>query len=62
MKVVEGGWVPLLLACCSMVVMWTFVRGNSMLSQKMLRDSIPLKDLIRMLEKSKPTRVPDQRA
>jgi KUP system potassium uptake protein len=58
MKVVEGGWVPLLLACCSMVVMWTFVRGNSMLSQKMLRDSIPLKDLIRMLEKSKPTRVP----
>ncbi len=58
MKVVEGGWVPLLLACCSMIVMWTFVRGNSLLSQKMLRDSIPLKDLIRMLEKSKPTRVP----
>jgi KUP system potassium uptake protein len=58
MKVVDGGWVPLLLACCSMVVMWTFVRGNKLLSQKMLRDSIPLKDLIRMLEKSKPTRVP----
>jgi KUP system potassium uptake protein len=58
MKVVEGGWVPLLLACCSMIVMWTFVRGNSLLAQKMLRDSIPLKDLIRMLEKSKPTRVP----
>jgi KUP system potassium uptake protein len=58
MKVVEGGWVPLLLACCSMVVMWTFVRGNKLLSQKMMRDSIPLKDLIRMLEKSKPTRVP----
>jgi KUP system potassium uptake protein len=58
MKVVEGGWVPLLFAGCSMIVMWTFVRGNSLLSQKMLRDSIPLKDLIRMLEKSKPTRVP----
>jgi KUP system potassium uptake protein len=58
MKVVEGGWVPLLLACCSMVVMWTFVRGNRLLAQKMMRDSIPLKDLIRMLEKSKPTRVP----
>jgi KUP system potassium uptake protein len=58
MKVVQGGWVPLLLACCSMVVMWTFVRGNKLLSQKMMRDSIPLKDLIRMLEKSKPTRVP----
>ena len=58
MKVVDGGWVPLLLACCSMVVMWTFVRGNTLLAQKMLRDSIPLKDLIRMLQKSKPTRVP----
>jgi KUP system potassium uptake protein len=58
MKVVDGGWVPLLFAGCSMVVMWTFVRGNKLLSQKMMRDSIPLKDLIRMLEKSKPTRVP----
>jgi KUP system potassium uptake protein len=38
--------------------MWTFVRGNKLLAQKMRRDSIPLKDLIRMLEKSKPTRVP----
>ncbi len=58
MKVFEGGWVPLLFACCSMIVMWTFVRGNALLSQKMQRNSIPLKDLIRMLEKSKPTRVP----
>jgi KUP system potassium uptake protein len=57
-KVVEGGWVPLLLASGSMIVMWTFVRGNRLLAQKMKRDSIPLPDLIRMLEKSKPTRVP----
>ncbi len=57
-KVVEGGWVPLLLASCSMVIMWTFVRGNRLLTQKMARDSIPLEELIRMLEKSKPTRVP----
>lgn len=57
-KVVEGGWVPLLIGCCTMVVMWTFVRGNRLLEQKIRRDSIPLQDLIRMLEKSKPTRVP----
>ena len=30
-KMVEGGWVPLMIACCSMIVMWTFVRGNSLL-------------------------------
>nr|WP_246722230.1 potassium transporter Kup [Methylosinus sp. H3A] len=58
MKVVEGGWVPLLLGGCSMVVMWTWVRGTALLAEKTHRDSIPICDLIAMLEKSKPTRVP----
>ena len=58
MKVVDGGWVPLLLGGCSMVVMWTWVRGTALLSEKTHRDSIPICDLIAMLEKSKPTRVP----
>ncbi|WP_246725241.1 potassium transporter Kup [Beijerinckia sp. L45] len=56
-KVVEGGWVPLLLALCSMVIMWTWVRGNMLLVRKTQRDSIPTLELIKMLEKSKPTRV-----
>jgi KUP system potassium uptake protein len=56
-KVVEGGWVPLMLACCSMIVMWTWVRGNALLVKKTQRDSIPTLELIRMLEKSKPQRV-----
>jgi KUP system potassium uptake protein len=58
LKVVDGGYVPLMLAGCSMIIMWTWVRGTGLLSQKTHRDSIPLQDLIRMLEKSKPTRVP----
>ncbi|CAN3991423.1 potassium transporter Kup [Methylocystis bryophila] len=57
MKVVDGGWVPLLLGACSMVVMWTWVRGTHLLAEKTHRDSIPICDLIAMLEKSKPTRV-----
>ncbi|MEW6435631.1 MAG: potassium transporter Kup [Pseudomonadota bacterium] len=57
-KIVDGGWVPLMIAACSMLVMWTFVRGNALLAEKTQRDSIPLKDLIPMLEKSRPTRVP----
>ena len=56
-KVVEGGWVPLLLAICSMVVMWTWVRGNMLLVRKTQRDSISTAVLIGMLQKSKPTRV-----
>jgi len=57
-KVLEGGWVPLSLAALSMIVMWTWVRGTDLLAKKTHRDSIPTADLIRMLEKSKPTRVP----
>ncbi|MGB6177120.1 MAG: potassium transporter Kup [Methylocella sp.] len=56
-KVVDGGWVPLLLAGCAMIVMWTWVRGTNLLTEKFRRDSIPIPDLIRMLERSKPTRV-----
>ena len=58
MKVVDGGWVPLLLAGCSMIVMWTWVRGTHLLAEKTHRDSIPIRELIAMLAKSKPTRVP----
>jgi KUP system potassium uptake protein len=58
MKVMEGGWIPLLLGACSMIVMWTWVRGTHLLAEKTHRDSIPLAELIPMLQKSKPTRVP----
>ncbi len=57
-KVLEGGWAPLALAGMSMIVMWTWVRGTDLLFKKTHRDSIPTRDLIRMLDKSKPTRVP----
>jgi KUP system potassium uptake protein len=57
-KVFEGGWVPLTLGVLSMIVMWSWVRGTDLLARKTHRDSIPTADLIRMLQKSKPTRVP----
>jgi KUP system potassium uptake protein len=58
LKLVDGGWVPVLFGAGMIVTMWTWVRGTSYLNQKTHRDSIPLADLMRMLEKSKPTRVP----
>ena len=57
-KVLDGGWVPLTLAGVMFVVMWTWSRGSAILSAKTHRDSIPMTDLIKMLEKSKPVRVP----
>ncbi len=57
-KVLDGGWVPLLLGSASFTAMWTWQRGSALLTQKMHRDSIPTVDLIKMLERSKPVRVP----
>jgi KUP system potassium uptake protein len=56
-KVLDGGYVPLLLAAGAMVMMVTWVRGTAILTEKSRRDSIAMADLIRMLEKSKPIRV-----
>ncbi|MBV8662571.1 MAG: potassium transporter Kup [Hyphomicrobiales bacterium] len=57
-KVLDGGWAPLMIAGGMFVVMWTWSRGSAILTLKTHRDSIPMKDLIKMLEKSKPVRVP----
>jgi KUP system potassium uptake protein len=56
-KVVDGGWVPLTLGAAMFVLMWTWSRGSAILTARTHRDSIPMADLIRMLEKSKPVRV-----
>jgi len=57
-KVLDGGYVPLLLGSASFVVMWTWARGSRILVDKTHRDSIPIAQLLKMLDKSKPTRVP----
>jgi KUP system potassium uptake protein len=57
-KVLDGGWVPLLLGSTMFILMWTWARGSAILSAKTHRDSIPMLDLIKMLTKSKPVRVP----
>ena len=58
LKVVEGGWVPLALGGLVMVVMYTWRRGSRLLFEKTRRQEIPLHDLVRMLEKKPPLRVP----
>ncbi len=57
LKLFEGGWVPVLVGASVVLMMWTWLRGSGFLVTKTHRDSIPMRDLIRMLEKSKPTRV-----
>jgi KUP system potassium uptake protein len=58
LKVVEGGWVPLALGGAVMLVMYTWRRGSRLLFEKTRRQEISLDELVRMLEKKPPTRVP----
>ncbi len=58
LKVVEGGWVPLALASVVILVMYTWRRGTRLLFAKTRRLETPLDDLVRMLEKKPPQRVP----
>ncbi len=57
LKLFEGGCVPVLVGGMVVLMMWTWLRGSYFLTSKTHRDSIPMRDLIRMLDKSKPTRV-----
>ena len=56
-KVLDGGYVPVLVGFSMVLIMWTWLRGTRLLEGKTHRDSIPMPDLLRMLEKSSPTRV-----
>ncbi len=58
LKVVEGGWVPLAFGGLIMVMMYTWRRGSRLLLEKTRRQEISLDELVRMLEKKPPTRVP----
>ena len=57
LKIVEGGYVPLLIAAAFMISMWTWTRGTNILFQKTRRDDIPLQELVDRLEKKPPHRV-----
>jgi KUP system potassium uptake protein len=58
LKVIEGGWVPLALGGVVMLVMYTWRRGSRLLFEKTRRMETPLDDLVRMLERKPPQRVP----
>ncbi len=58
LKIFEGGWMPLALGSMVMLVMYTWRRGSRILAEKTRRLELPLSDLIGMLEKKPPVRVP----
>ncbi len=57
LRVIEGGWVPLVIAAAIGLIIWTWVRGKKIVRAFEKRQSIPLTDLAAALEKRPPERV-----
>jgi KUP system potassium uptake protein len=57
MRIFEGGFVPVLLGVGMFVLMYTWVRGTTVLAVKTSRESPPLKDFVRLISERPPTRV-----
>ena len=58
LKVLQGGWVPLLIGAMIMVVMITWRKGASILAGKTRRLETPIDSLIEALEAKQPLKVP----
>ncbi len=58
LKVLGGGWVPLLLGAVLIAIMLTWRRGSRILLQKTRRMEVPLPALIDNLESKPPHRIP----
>jgi KUP system potassium uptake protein len=57
MKLLVGGYVPVLIAIALVVLMWTWIKGTAILFEKTRKIDVPLVELVGMLEKSPPHRV-----
>ena len=57
-KMLEGGFVPVLIAAAMCLLIWTWVRGTNHVKRKAADSAIGLMKLIAMLAKSTPIEVP----
>jgi KUP system potassium uptake protein len=58
LKLLEGAWAPLLFGASLVLLVLTWRRGTTILTQKNRRSEVPLETLIRSLEKKPPHIVP----
>ncbi|MFN3624053.1 MAG: potassium transporter Kup [Hyphomicrobium sp.] len=58
LKILEGAWVPLLMAACVGLIMVTWVRGSRLLAKQTRKNEADLDWLLRKLEAKPPHRVP----
>jgi KUP system potassium uptake protein len=58
LKVVDGGWFPLLVGAAVFVLLSTWYKGRNILRSQMREDSIPVEKFVSRVSDKHPTRVP----
>jgi KUP system potassium uptake protein len=57
LRIVEGGWVPLVIAALIGLAIWVWVRGKKLIASHEADEAISLQDLLPILSKNPPARV-----
>ena len=58
LKVIHGGWFPLVVGAIIFTIMTTWHKGRQILSARMLEIILPLNDFLNQIRKTPPQRVP----
>ncbi|MEF9966544.1 MAG: potassium transporter Kup [Comamonas sp.] len=58
LKLLDGGWFPLVIGLCLFVVMMTWKRGRELVYNKLHANGIDLQGFLQMVLQAPPTRVP----
>lgn len=58
LKIPDGGWVPLTIACASTLIMTTWQRGRQLIRGRQRADAVPVASFLARLSQSRITRVP----
>ena len=58
LKIIEGGWFPIVVAALVFTIMGTWWRGRRILAEQRARDAMPLTRFVEMLNPERPVRVP----
>ncbi len=58
MKILDGGYVPLIIAALVCIVMWTWIRGTQVLARKDAESEMQLSDLLKSLARKMPPSIP----
>ena len=59
-KILKGGWFPILIGCFAGLLMATWRRGREILNQQFRAKMVTLDELLQMIKKDHPARVPGQ--